>query len=101
MNARDDNLRWVPLTRREREILQGVADGLSNAEIAAQLFLSAGTVKWHLNNVYAKLGVHKRTAAVARARRLGLLREETLNIIRITSSAPRYRHFEKRVTRAG
>ena len=57
-----------PLTLREREILQSVADGLSNAEIAEQFFLSITTVKWHLRNIYARLGVHNRTAAVVQAR---------------------------------
>jgi DNA-binding CsgD family transcriptional regulator len=58
--------RLVPgLTPRERELLELVADGKSNAEIAEQLWISAGTVRKHLDNVYAKLGVHSRTAAAA------------------------------------
>jgi DNA-binding CsgD family transcriptional regulator len=58
------------LTSREREILALVGEGLSNAEIAAELWIAPGTVRKHLDNVYAKLGVRNRTAAVARVRRL-------------------------------
>lgn len=53
------------LTPREREILELVADGLTNGEIAERLWLSPGTVRRHLENVYEKLGVHTRTAAAA------------------------------------
>ena len=52
------------LTRREQEVLALVAEGLTNAEIGALLWISAGTVRRHLENVYAKLEVHTRTAAV-------------------------------------
>jgi LuxR family maltose regulon positive regulatory protein len=62
-----------PLTEREEEILELLAQGKSNQEIADALVLAVGTVKKHLNNVYGKLNVHSRTAAVARARDLGLL----------------------------
>lgn len=60
-------------SRRERELLQALSHGLSNDEIAAQLFISTGTVKWHLNNIYAKLGAKSRTDAVHKARIAGLL----------------------------
>jgi DNA-binding NarL/FixJ family response regulator len=53
------------LTAREAEILELVAAGLTNAAIAERLWISPGTVKKHLENVYAKLGVANRTAAVA------------------------------------
>ena len=53
------------LTSREREVLRHVARGLTNREIAAVLCLSAGTVRKHLDNVYGKLGVGSRAAAVA------------------------------------
>lgn len=53
------------LTPREREILDLVAEGKTNAEIAEALWVSRGTVRKHLDNVYAKLGVHTRTAAAA------------------------------------
>jgi DNA-binding CsgD family transcriptional regulator len=45
-----------------------VAEGLTNAQIAERLWISPGTVRRHLQNVFAKLGVHTRTAAVARLR---------------------------------
>ena len=57
-----------PLSERELEVLQHVARGLSNQEIADKLFLSAGTVKRHMSNIYQKLDVHSRTQALERAR---------------------------------
>ena len=62
-----------PLSERELEILQLIAGGMSNKELANELVLTVGTVKWHLNNIYSKLGVRSRTQAVARARELGLV----------------------------
>ncbi|MER5867702.1 response regulator transcription factor [Kitasatospora sp. NPDC002040] len=62
------------LSRREVEVLQLLADGLSNRQISAQLFISEATAKSHLTNIYAKLGVESRGAAVAAALRDGLLR---------------------------
>jgi DNA-binding CsgD family transcriptional regulator len=62
------------LTAREREVLAWVARGKTNAEIARLLWLAPSTVRKHLENVYAKLGVSTRTAAVARF--LGLLDSE-------------------------
>ena len=53
------------LTRRERQLVELLADGLSNAEVAATLVLAEKTVKNHLNHVYAKLGVTSRAQAVA------------------------------------
>jgi DNA-binding NarL/FixJ family response regulator len=57
------------LTAREQEIVDQVAVGRTNAEIAATLCLARGTVRRHLENIFAKLGVHNRTAAVAALRR--------------------------------
>jgi DNA-binding NarL/FixJ family response regulator len=54
------------LTRREREIVELVAEGRSNAEIAATLSIAPTTVRKHLENIYLKLGVSNRTAAAAR-----------------------------------
>jgi DNA-binding NarL/FixJ family response regulator len=62
------------LSRRELEVLGRVAQGASNDDVARALFLSRATVKSHLVHVYEKLGVDSRTAAVAEARRRGLLR---------------------------
>ncbi len=62
-----------PLSERELEILQLIETGLSNRQIAENLFLTIGTVKWHINNIYGKLGVSRRTQALARARELNLL----------------------------
>lgn len=62
-----------PLTKREREVLRHLAAGLTNPEIAAQIFISPQTVKKHAGHIFAKLGVHTRTEAAARARELNLL----------------------------
>lgn len=62
------------LTRRETEVLALVADGLSNQAIGNRLHLTEGTVKSHLARIYTKLGVDSRTAAVATATDLGLIR---------------------------
>jgi DNA-binding CsgD family transcriptional regulator len=56
------------LTPREREVLELVAEGRTNAEIGAALWISPGTVRRHLENIFEKLGVHTRTAAVAAVR---------------------------------
>jgi DNA-binding NarL/FixJ family response regulator len=61
------------LTERERQILQLVADGLSNREIADQLFLSRYTVESHVKRIYRKLAVSSRTGAVREARSRGWL----------------------------
>jgi LuxR family maltose regulon positive regulatory protein len=62
-----------PLSERELEVLQLIAEGLSNGEIAARLYISLSTVKGHTANIFGKLGVKNRTQAVSRARTLGLL----------------------------
>lgn len=61
------------LTARELKILRLLDSGLGNRDIAGSLFISEGTLKWHLHNIYGKLGSRSRTAALARARTLGLL----------------------------
>jgi LuxR family maltose regulon positive regulatory protein len=62
-----------PLSERELEVLQLIAEGLTNPEIASRLFVSLNTVKAHARNIYGKLGVHNRTQAGTRARTLGVL----------------------------
>jgi LuxR family maltose regulon positive regulatory protein len=62
-----------PLSEREVEILRFIAAGMSNLEIAQQIVITVGTVKWHLANIYGKLNVHSRTQALARASDLGML----------------------------
>lgn len=62
-----------PLTPREQEILELIAAGLTNREIATQLVVSPETVKKHTGSIYSKLGVRSRTEAAARARELDLL----------------------------
>jgi LuxR family maltose regulon positive regulatory protein len=65
---------WVePLSPRELEVLELIAQGLSNREIAARLYLALNTVKAHARSIYSKLGVNNRTQAAARARALGIL----------------------------
>jgi ATP/maltotriose-dependent transcriptional regulator MalT len=62
-----------PLSERERQVLQLIAQGLSNREISERLFLALNTVKGHNRKLFGKLEVQRRTEAVARARELGLL----------------------------
>lgn len=61
------------LSDRENAIVSCLVQGLSNKQISAQLFLSENTVKWHLRNIYEKLGVRSRTSAIATLRRKGLI----------------------------
>lgn len=63
----------TPLTPRELEVLQLAADGRNAPAIARELYVSPVTVNTHFANIYAKLGVNERAAAVARAMRLGLI----------------------------
>jgi DNA-binding NarL/FixJ family response regulator len=65
---------WLPeLTDREREVLVLIATGLSNDQIAVELFLSTATVKTHVNRVFAKTGVRDRAQAVIAAYEAGLV----------------------------
>src|SRR5260370_9123686 len=61
------------LSDREREVMRLLARGASNKDIALALFLAEGTVKNHITNIFAKLGVSDRTQAALKARDLGLL----------------------------
>jgi DNA-binding NarL/FixJ family response regulator len=62
-----------PLSDREREVLEAVASGATNREIAARLFLSPHTVKEHTSSLYRKLGARNRAEAVQKAQRIGLI----------------------------
>lgn len=77
------------LKQRELEVLRLIAEGLSNEEIAARLFVEVSTVRWHNRQVYSKLGVHSRTLAVARARALGLLDDNPSQISSEAASTDR------------
>ena len=69
----DDTVRErLGITRRELEILELVARGLSNREIGETLFVSENTVKTHCSRAFDKLGARRRTEAVQRSRELGL-----------------------------
>ena len=63
---------FIALTESERTVLSLAAQGRSNAEIAESLLIGITTVKWHMKNVFVKLCVHSRTAAIAHARRQGI-----------------------------
>jgi two-component system response regulator DesR len=62
-----------PLSEREREVLEAIAGGATNREIAGVLFLSPHTVKEHTSSLYRKLNVRNRAEAVQKAQRLGLI----------------------------
>ncbi len=62
-----------PLSPREKEVLLGLDQGLSNRELAGKLDISQNTVKTHISRIYEKLDARSRTRAIARARELGIL----------------------------
>ena len=65
-----------PLSQREQEVLQLLAGGASNQEIAQELVITLDTVKRHVSHIFAKLGVSNRVQALRQARECGLLGEE-------------------------
>jgi DNA-binding CsgD family transcriptional regulator len=69
----DKQLQALGITPRELEMLEHVAAGLSNREIAARVFVSENTVKTHLSRLFDKLGAARRTQAVQRAKELRLI----------------------------
>ena len=72
--AESSEFDWIePLSERELEVLELIAEGLTNQEIASRLFLALNTIKAHTRSIYSKLGVNSRIQAVARARDLGVL----------------------------
>ncbi|MHB1135053.1 MAG: LuxR C-terminal-related transcriptional regulator [Chloroflexota bacterium] len=74
------------LNRREREILSRLSGGLSDQQIADDLFLSLNTVKWYNRQIYGKLGVKSRTQAIRHAKGIGLLSEP----VPVSTAAPRH-----------
>jgi len=69
-----DGINSQPLTDRESEVLQSLADGKSNKNIGTKLYISEFTVKGHLRNIFSKLKVLSRTEAITAATRRGLVR---------------------------
>ena len=66
-------VRKAGLSQREHEVLLKMAEGLSNSEIAAALFLSESTIKTHVSNILFKLDVKRRTAAIQAAKQLRII----------------------------
>jgi NarL family two-component system response regulator LiaR len=69
----DEAVKRLGISRREFEVLELVAQGLSNQDIAGKLFVSPSTVKTHVSNLLAKLDAQRRTEAIARAKDLRLI----------------------------
>ena len=69
----DANLKRLGLSRREFEVLELIAAGLSNQDIAERLFVSTSTVKTHVSNVLAKLDASRRTEAIAKAKEMRII----------------------------
>ena len=69
----DLELQRLGISKREYEVLELIAQGLSNQEIAEKLFVSLSTVKSHSSSLFIKLDAHRRTQAIHRAKELGLL----------------------------
>ena len=69
----DQTLKKLGISKREFEVLELMAAGLSNQDIADCLFVSTSTVKTHVSNVLAKLDASRRTEAIARAKKLRLI----------------------------
>jgi pimeloyl-ACP methyl ester carboxylesterase/DNA-binding CsgD family transcriptional regulator len=76
------------LTDREKEILKCLSAGLSDQQIAAELFLSHNTVRWYNRQIYSKLAVSNRTQAINRARELGFLKQELNQPVYSNGSLP-------------
>ena len=69
----EDALNSLGMSKRELEVLQLMAEGLSNQEIANKLFVSLNTIKTHSSKIFEKMDVQRRTQAVEKAKRLGLI----------------------------
>jgi DNA-binding NarL/FixJ family response regulator len=68
-----EQIKKIGLTQREHDVLQKMAEGLSNQEIAAALFLSESTIKTHVSNILFKLDVKRRTAAIQAAKQMKII----------------------------
>lgn len=71
--ANEEELAKLGLSKRELEVLQLIAEGLSNQEIASRLFVSLNTIKTHSSRIFEKLDVKRRTQAIEKAKRLNLI----------------------------
>ena len=69
----ESELQQIGISKREYEVLELMAQGLSNQEIADKLFVSLNTIKTHSSNIFMKLDARRRTQAIHRAKELGLL----------------------------
>ncbi len=69
----DEAIKRLGISKREFEVLELIAAGLSNQDIADRLFISTSTVKTHVSNLLAKLDASRRTAAIARAKQLRII----------------------------
>lgn len=69
----EDHLRQLGISRREYEVLELMARGLTNQEIGDRLFVSLNTIKTHSSNLFVKLDVRRRTQAIQKAKELHLL----------------------------
>ena len=69
----DKSLLKFGISKREWEVLAGMSEGLSNQEIADRLFVSLNTIKTHCSNLFEKMDVRRRTQAIEKGKRLGLL----------------------------
>jgi two-component system, NarL family, response regulator LiaR len=67
------NLKRLGITKREHEVLELIAAGMSNQEIAEKLFVSTSTIKTHTSSLFSKLDASRRTQATQRAKELGIL----------------------------
>jgi NarL family two-component system response regulator LiaR len=72
-SVNEAELNKLRISNRELEVLQLMAEGLSNQEIAERLFVSLNTIKTHSSNLFIKMEVERRTQAVEKAKRLGLI----------------------------
>jgi NarL family two-component system response regulator LiaR len=69
----EETLKQLGISKRELEVLELMATGLSNQEMADKLFVSLNTIKTHLSNLFIKLDVKRRTQAIQKAKELGLI----------------------------